>query len=179
VDDNDSPTPPVGGDASILKSTKLKVAVVVWMSELLVPVKVRLYSPADVALQETDAVPDSCTLGGRIEPQVNPKEGVSVRSIQPRKELIGFTTIIDTADWLTLTAVGERAVNLKSGTGANLGRTGDVARDDLLEIPVDVIGNGRMISVRPANMSNAADLRDRNCNWQVTALDFELDKGGV
>src|SRR5438132_9575149 len=52
---------PVGDDTSILKSTKLKVAVVVCVSESLSPVNVRLYSPAFVALQDTVAIPDPLT----------------------------------------------------------------------------------------------------------------------
>lgn len=41
VDDNRALTAPVGDDASILKSTKLKVAVAVCVSEPLAPVNVR------------------------------------------------------------------------------------------------------------------------------------------
>ncbi len=72
VDDSKAPTAPVGDDASILKSTKLKVAFVVCVSEPLVPVNIRLYSPAAMAVQETVAVPDSNTWEGMIELQVNP-----------------------------------------------------------------------------------------------------------
>ena len=72
VDDNEAPTAPVGDEATILKSTKLNVAVVVCVSELLAPVNVRLYSPAVGALQDTIATPDPITLGGTIEPHVSP-----------------------------------------------------------------------------------------------------------
>jgi len=36
-----------------------------------VPVNVRIYSPATVALQETVAMPDPLTSGGLIKPQVS------------------------------------------------------------------------------------------------------------
>jgi hypothetical protein len=72
VDDSEAPTAPVGDEATILKSTKLNVAVVVCVSEPLAPVNVRSYSPAVVALQDTIATPDPVTLGGTIKPHVSP-----------------------------------------------------------------------------------------------------------
>ncbi len=71
VDDNEALTAPVGDDAPILKSSKLNVAVAWCVSEPLVPVNVRIYSPATVALQETVAMPDPLTSGGLIKPQVS------------------------------------------------------------------------------------------------------------
>jgi len=72
VDDNEALTAPVGDDACILKSAKLKIVVVWCVSEPLVPVNVRIYSPAAVALQETVAMPDPLTSGGWIKPHVSP-----------------------------------------------------------------------------------------------------------
>ncbi len=72
VDINGTLTAPVGDHASILKSTKLKVAFVLCVSEPLTPVNVRSYSPAVVALQDTVATPDPLTSGGVIEPHVSP-----------------------------------------------------------------------------------------------------------
>jgi hypothetical protein len=51
-----------------------------------------------MALQETVAVPDSNTLGGTIELQINPKDGMPVIVTEPKKELIAFTTIMEMAD---------------------------------------------------------------------------------
>jgi hypothetical protein len=65
------------GVAVIVKSGRtvavnVNVAVAEWVSEPLVPVNVRLYSPAAETLQETVAMPEPLTSGGMIAPHVSP-----------------------------------------------------------------------------------------------------------
>jgi len=87
-----------GEDAAIVKSTKLNVAVAVWTSGLLVPVTVRMYEPATVALQDTVAVPELVTLPGVIAPQVRPAGTVSVRVTTPVNPFTAVTVIVEVAD---------------------------------------------------------------------------------
>jgi hypothetical protein len=95
----DTPTLTAAGeDAAIVKSTKLKVAVALWVSVVLVPVTVSAKLPAVVELQTTVAVPDPVTLVGVIAPQVRPAGGVSVRLTTPAKPLRAVTVIVDVAD---------------------------------------------------------------------------------
>jgi hypothetical protein len=98
----------------MVKSTKLNVAVAVWTSAPLVPVTVRVYVPATIALQETVAVPEPVTVPGVIAPQVSPAGTVSVSVTTPAKPFTAVTVIVDTADWPTLTAAGEDAATVKS-----------------------------------------------------------------
>lgn len=97
-----------------MKSPKLKVAEAVWASEPLVPVTVRTYVPATVALQETVAVPEPVTLVGVMAPQVRPAGTVSVRETTPANPFTAVTVRVDAADWPALTAAGEVAAIVKS-----------------------------------------------------------------
>jgi hypothetical protein len=110
--------PPAGteaGDvAAMVKSTKLKVAVAVWTSGLLVPVMVRVYVPATVELHDTVAVPEPVTLVGVIAPHVRPDGPVSVRLTVPVNPFSAVTVIVEVADWVTSTAAGELAAMVKS-----------------------------------------------------------------
>lgn len=108
------PTLAVGELAVMVKSTKLKVAVAVWTSELLVPVTVRTYAPAVEELHDTVAVPDPVTLVGVIAAQVRPDGAVSVSVTVPVKPLIATAVIVEVADWPTSTAPGEDAAIVKS-----------------------------------------------------------------
>jgi hypothetical protein len=76
----------------------LNVAVVEWVSGLLVPVIVRVKVPAVVELQETEAVPELVTLVGLIAPQVSPVGGVSVRLTTPVKPFRAVIVIVEVAD---------------------------------------------------------------------------------
>ena len=71
---------------------------------------------ATVALQDTVAVPDPVTLLGLIAPQVRPAGTVSVRVTTPEKPFCAVTVIVEVADCPTLTAAGEVAAIVKSGT---------------------------------------------------------------
>jgi hypothetical protein len=84
--------------AAIVKSTKLKVAVVEWVSGLLVPVIDSVKVPAVVELHETVAVPELVTLVGLMAPQVSPACGVSVSETTPVNPFRAVTVIVDVAD---------------------------------------------------------------------------------
>src|SRR5690349_460988 len=76
------PTFPVRfvGFATMVKSSITNVALVEWERLPLVPVIVRMYDPAMLELQETDAEPVPWTVPGEMGPQLRPegKESVSV-----------------------------------------------------------------------------------------------------
>ena len=99
VEEEDCPAFTAAGvEAAMVKSTKLNVAVAERRSEPLVPVTVRTYVPATLALQETVAVPDPLTVPGLIVPQVRPAGGVSVRETTPAKAFTADTVIVEVAD---------------------------------------------------------------------------------
>jgi hypothetical protein len=101
--------------AAIVKSTKLKVAVVEWVSGLLVPVIDSVKVPAVVELHETVAVPEPpVMLLGVIAPQVNPAGGESVKETVPVKPPRGAIVMVDVADCPALTAAGDVALMVKS-----------------------------------------------------------------
>lgn len=104
----------VGELAAIVKSTKLKVAVVVCARVPLVPVIESTYVPAVVVEQGTVAVPDPVTEEGVIVPQVSPAGTNSVRDTVPLNPLTAVTVIIEVATWPLSTAAGELAVRVKS-----------------------------------------------------------------
>ncbi len=109
-----------GEDAAMVKSTKLNVAVVecVRAGDVLVPVIESVNVPAVVELQDTVAVPEPVTLVGVMAPQVRPAGGVSVRLTTLVKPFTAVTVIVEVADCPALTAAGEVAVMVKSGTAA-------------------------------------------------------------
>jgi hypothetical protein len=76
----------------------LNVAVVEWVSVVLVPVTVSANVPAVVELQETVAVPDPVTLVGEIAPQVSPAGGVSLRLTTPANPFCAVIVIEEVAD---------------------------------------------------------------------------------
>ena len=86
------------GFAAIVKSTKLKVAVAVWTRDPLVPVTVRSYEPATVALQDTVVVPEPVILPGVIAPHVRPAGTVSVSVTTPANPLTAVIVMVDVAD---------------------------------------------------------------------------------
>lgn len=98
----------------MVKSTKLNVDVAECTREPLVPVTVRTYVPAEVALQETVALPDPPTVPGIGVPQVRPAGGVLVRVTTPAKAFTCDIVIVEVADWPAFTAGGEDAVIVKS-----------------------------------------------------------------
>jgi hypothetical protein len=89
-----------GDDAAIVKSTKLKVAVVdlVMAGEVLVPVIVSVKVPALVELQDTVAVPEPVTLLGVMAPHVRPAGTVSVSDTTLENPLRAVTVIVEVAD---------------------------------------------------------------------------------
>jgi hypothetical protein len=86
-----------GEDTAIVKSTKLKVVVAVWTRVPLVPVTVKAYVPATVALQDMVAVPDPVIVPGVIAAHVSPV-GVSVNVTVPVKPFTAETVIVEVAD---------------------------------------------------------------------------------
>ncbi len=86
----------------MVKSTKVKVAVAVWVSEPLVPVIVTVNVPAAAALHDSVAVAGEggrVTLAGLMAVQVSPAgSGVSDRPTVPANPLTAVTVIVDTAD---------------------------------------------------------------------------------
>ena len=78
------PVTPVGFE-EIAKSSITNVALVEWVRVPLVPVIVRMYDPAMVELQETDAEPALETLPGEMGPQFRPVGMESVRVTVPVK----------------------------------------------------------------------------------------------
>lgn len=100
VDVPDAGRVAVGEVAAIVKSTKLKVALVdfVMAGEVLVPVIVSVKVPALAELHDTVAVPDPVTLLGVIAPQVRPAGTVSVSDTTPEKPLRAVTVIVEVAD---------------------------------------------------------------------------------
>ncbi len=85
-----------------MKSTKVNVAVVVWVSEPLVPVIVTVNVPAAAALQDKVAVTADggrVTLAGLIAVHVRPAgNGVSDRATDPANPFTAVTVIVETAD---------------------------------------------------------------------------------
>jgi hypothetical protein len=81
------PTFPVTlvGFAEMVKSSITNVALAEWERLPLVPVIVRMYDPAMVELQETDAEPLVETLPGEMGPQFRPAGIESVRVTEPVK----------------------------------------------------------------------------------------------
>ncbi len=98
----------------IVKSLKLNVAVAVCTRDPLVPVTVRTYVPATVALQDTVAVPEPVIVPGVMAPQVRPAGTVSVRVTTPANPFTAVIVIVEEADWPALTAAGEEAAIVKS-----------------------------------------------------------------
>lgn len=86
--------------AAIVKSTKLKVAVVEWViaGVVLVPVMESVKVPAVEDEHETVAVPDPVTLVGVMAPQVRPAGGVSVKLTTPANPFCAVTVIVEVAD---------------------------------------------------------------------------------
>ncbi len=113
-----------GEVAAMVKSTKVNVAVAVWVSEPLVPVMVTVKVPAEVELQDNVAVAGDggrVTLPGLIAVQVSPEgKGVSDRLTVPVNPLTAVTVIVEVADWPALTAAGEVAVTVKSAPKVNV-----------------------------------------------------------
>ena len=81
------PTFPVTlvGFAEMVKSSTTNVALVEWESVPLVPVIVRMYDPAMVELQETNAWPVVEMLPGKMDPQFSPAGIESVSVVVPVK----------------------------------------------------------------------------------------------
>jgi len=109
------PVTPVGL-AEMVKSSITNVAVVEWVRVPLVPVIVRMYDPAVVELQDTDAEPELETLPGEMGPQFRPAGIESVSVTVPVKPFREFTDIVEVARILTSTGPGELALMLKSVT---------------------------------------------------------------
>lgn len=117
VDTADAPAfTEAGEDAAIVKSTKLKLAVVecVIAGVVLVPVIARVKLPAVVEIHDTVAVPEPETLLGVIAAQLRPDGTVSVSDTVAVNPFWAVTVIVDVADWPALTAPGEVAVIVKS-----------------------------------------------------------------
>jgi hypothetical protein len=93
----------------------VNLAVVEFVSDPLVPVIVRVYVAAMVELQETVAVPEPVTVAGVIEPQVRFVGAVSVRLTTPVKPQRAVTVIVEVAEALGRTGLGEVALMLKPG----------------------------------------------------------------
>ena len=87
-----------GEDATIVKSTKLKVAVAELVAEPLVPVIVTVKLDALAELHDRVAVPDPVTVPGVIAPHVSPAGTESVRVTTPEKPLFAVTVIVEVAD---------------------------------------------------------------------------------
>jgi hypothetical protein len=109
-----------GEEAAMLKSWKLKLAVAEWGpggDVPFVPVMIRLYVVANVALHDTVAEPLPVTLLGVIAPHVSPEGIVSVNETVPAKLLSAVIVMVEVADCPESTAAGELAVIVKSGAG--------------------------------------------------------------
>jgi hypothetical protein len=109
-----------GEDAAMLKSWKVKLALAEWGpggDVPFVPVMIRLYVFADVALHDTDAEPLPVTLLGVIAPHVRPDGIMSVNETIPAKLFSAVIVIVEVADCPEATAAGELAVIAKSGAG--------------------------------------------------------------
>ncbi len=97
----EEPTLPLGEVAAMVKSVKVKVAVVEWDRGVLVPVMVTVKVPAVVELQDRVAVwgdGGRVTLLGVIAPQVSPAGTVSVRVTVPANPFRPVTVMVDVAD---------------------------------------------------------------------------------
>jgi len=104
------------GFAEMVKSSITNVALVEWVRVPLVPVIVRMYDPAIVELQETDAEPELETLPGEIGPQFRPAGMESVSETVPVKPFTELTDMVEVPKILTSTGPGELALTLKSVT---------------------------------------------------------------
>jgi hypothetical protein len=106
-----------GEEAAMLKSRKLKAAVVEWARIPFVPVTLRLYVFANTALHDTVAEPLPLTLIGVIVPHVSPDGIVSVNETVPAKLFNAVIVMVEVTDCPESTAAGELAVIVKSGAG--------------------------------------------------------------
>jgi hypothetical protein len=93
----------------------VNLAGVEFVSDPLVPLIVRVYVAAMVELQETVAVPEFVTLLGVTAPQVRFVGAVSVRLTTPVKPPRAVTVIVEVAEALGRTGLGEVALMLKPG----------------------------------------------------------------
>ncbi len=105
------------GLALRVKSTKLNVALAVWIREPLVAVMVTVNEAAVVELQARVAVEGeggSVTLAGVMAPQVRPAGTVSVRLTVPLNPLTPVMVIVDVPVEPTNICEGEVAETVKS-----------------------------------------------------------------
>ena len=105
----------VDGLAETMKSTTVKVAVVLWIMPPLVPVMVRVYVEAVEELHDTVAVLELVRLLGVIALQLMPAGTVSVRATVPANPLIGVSVIDEVEAEPAFTGAGEVADTVKLG----------------------------------------------------------------
>src|SRR2546425_11273926 len=98
----------------ILKSTAWIVEEVPWESRLAVPLKVSVYVPAAVALQDTVAVPEPVKLVGVITPQVNPAGREEVSETVPAQWFSAVTVTVEMAETPTSIEAGDEMERVKS-----------------------------------------------------------------
>lgn len=123
VDTADAPALTAAGEEdAMVKSTKLKLAVVecVIAGVVLVPIIVRVKMPAVVELHDTVPVPEPATLLGVIAAQVRPDGTASVNDTVAVNPFWAVTVIVEVADWPAFTALGEVAEMVKSWAALNV-----------------------------------------------------------
>ncbi len=110
----------------------MKVALVPWVREPLIPVIVTAKLPGFAELQEREAVPEPLTLLGLIAPHVRPLGTVSVRVTVPVNPFAAVTVMVDRVDCPTVTPAGEVALIVKSWGALNV----KVALDEWVSEPL-------------------------------------------
>ncbi len=124
-----------GEVAVITKSTKLNVAVAVWVREPLVPVIVTVKGPAVEELQDKVADTEPVTLPGAMALQLRPAGMISVKATLPGKAFRAVTNIVEEAEEPIGAADGKEAASEKSTTWKVIGA---VVRDTVPFVPVTV-----------------------------------------
>ena len=106
----------------IVKSLKLNVAVVLWVSVPLMPEMVTMNVPAVVDLQDTIAVPEF-VIGDPVTVHVRPAGAAAVIATDPVNPLSAVTVTVDVAavDPSAGPAAGELAAIVKSVTWKRIG----------------------------------------------------------
>jgi hypothetical protein len=115
----EAPALTAAGDVAVMLKSwpaklKVKVALAVWTSALLVPVMVTVKLAWVDALHDRVAVPDPVTVPGVIAPQVSPAGTVSVSVTMPANPFNAVMVIVEVAEVLTATAAGDVAAIVKS-----------------------------------------------------------------